>query len=201
MSELKFYRFHRTKPAIIDDKYVRNALAISYVKYSEDIISSIKDSILKRKLSDFKRINKYDAIRYKYENEIPGFIEEYDIGEIEAWRQLKITEEFEKLHFIDKFGNYNRSLKRDLKIRENIEKTIFENMAPTLMMWDIFRYYLTTSHNNRKINNGPFPYIRAELDRQQRKVFQTTFKKVINVLNEFTDLKIISIPDMDLYFI
>ncbi len=71
-------------------------------------------------------------------------------------------------------------------------------MAPTLMMWDIFRYYLTTSHNNRKINNGPFPYIRAELDRQQRKVFQTTFKKVINVLNEFTDLKIISIPDMDL---
>ena len=50
-------------------------------------------------------------------------------------------------------------------------------MAPTLMMWDIFRYYLTTSHNNRKISNGPFPYIRAELDRQQRKVFQTTFKK------------------------
>ena len=172
---IEVLRFHRTKPAIIDDKYVRNALAISYVKYSEDIISSIKDSILKRKLSDFKRINKYDAIRYKYENEIPGFIEEYDIGEIEAWRQLKITEEFEKLHFIDKFGNYNRSLKRDLKIRENIEKTIFENMAPTLMMWDIFRYYLTTSHNNRKINNGPFPYIRAELDRQQRKVFQTTF--------------------------
>ncbi len=37
-----------------------------------------------------------------------------------------------------------------------------------------------------------------KLDRQQRKVFQTTFKKVINVLNEFTDLKIISIPDMDL---
>lgn len=134
---IEVLRFHRTKPAIIDDKYVRNALAISYVKYSEDIISSIKDSILKRKLSDFKRINKYDAIRYKYENEIPGFIEEYDIGEIEAWRQLKITEEFEKLHFIDKFGNYNRSLKRDLKIRENIEKTIFENMAPTLMMWDI----------------------------------------------------------------
>ncbi|WP_400216813.1 DUF530 domain-containing protein [Methanobrevibacter smithii] len=195
---IEVLRFHRTKPAIIDDKYVRNALAISYVKYSEDIISSIKDSILKRKLSDFKRINKYDAIRYKYENEIPGFIEEYDIGEIDAWRQSKITEEFEKLHFIDKFGNYNRSLKRDLKIRENIEKTIFENMAPTLMMWDIFRYYLTTSHNNRKINNGPFPYIRAELDRQQRKVFQTTFKKVIKVLNEFTDLKIISIPDMDL---
>ena len=73
---IEVLRFHRTKPAIIDDKYVRNALAISYVKYSEDIISSIKDSILKRKLSDFKRINKYDAIRYKYENEIPGFIEE-----------------------------------------------------------------------------------------------------------------------------
>ena len=48
-SRIEVLRFHRTKPAIIDDKYVRNALAISsYVKYSEDIISSIKDSILKK---------------------------------------------------------------------------------------------------------------------------------------------------------
>ena len=38
-------RFHRTKPAIIDDKHARNALAISYVKYAESIISEIQDEI------------------------------------------------------------------------------------------------------------------------------------------------------------
>ena len=45
---------------------------------------------------------------------------------------------------------------------------------------------------------GPFPYIRVELDREQRKVFQVTYKKVIETLNEFTDLKIIPIYEMDL---
>ena len=195
---IEVLRFHRTKPAIIDSKYVRNALAISYVKYSEDIISTIEDSILKRKLSDFKRINKYDAIKAKYENFIPDFIEEYDLVALDNWRQSQIEEEFRNNGFVDKFGNYNRSLKRDLKIRGNIEKTIFENMALTLIMWDIFKYYLTTSYNNRKISNGPFPYIRAELDRQQRNVFQTTFNKVISILNEYTDIKIIPIPEMDL---
>ena len=67
-----------------------------------------------------------------------------------------------------------------------------------MIIWDIFRYYLTTSHNNRKIISGPFPYIRVELDRQQRKIFQTTYKKVIETLNEETNLKLIPIPEMDL---
>ena len=62
----------------------------------------------------------------------------------------------------------------------------------------MFRYYMTTSNNTRKINSGPFPYIRVELDREQRKVFQTTYNKVIEILNDFTDLKIIPIPEMDL---
>ena len=61
-----------------------------------------------------------------------------------------------------------------------------------------FRYYLTTSNNSRKITSGPFPYIRVELDREQRKVFQTNYIKVIDTLNNFTDIKIISVPEMDL---
>ena len=65
-------------------------------------------------------------------------------------------------------------------------------------MWDIFRYYMTTSNNSRKIDIGPFPYIRVELDREQRKAFQTTYFKVIETLNNFTDLKIIPVEEMDL---
>ena len=37
-----------------------------------------------------------------------------------------------------------------------------------------------------------------ELDREQRKVFQTAYTKVIEILNAFTDIKIIEIPEMDL---
>ena len=191
-------RFHRTKPAIIDDKHARTALALGYVKYAESIIAEIKDDILKRRITDFKRLNKYYEIIAEYENQTPDFIDEYDLNAIEAWRQSQIKKEFQKLNYVDRFGNIKRSLSRDLKIRDSIYKNAFKNIAPTLIMWDIFKYYLTTSNNSRKIVSGPFPYIRVELDREQRKVFQTTYTKVIEMLNNFTEIKIIPIPEMDL---
>lgn len=191
-------RFHRTKPAIIDDKHARTALAIAYVKYAEEIIDYVKDDILKRRLTDFKRINKYYEILSKYENQTPDFIDKYDLNAIEKWRETQIRNELIKLNYADKFGNLKRSLSRDLKIRDSIYKNTFKNIASTLIIWDIFRYYLTTSNNSRKITSGPFPYIRVELDREQRKVFQTNYIKVIDTLNNFTDIKIISVPEMDL---
>lgn len=190
--------FHRAKPAIIDDSLARTALAIGYVKYAEDIIDSIKDDILKRNLTDFKRINKYDEVIAEFENQNPDFIEEYDYEAIDAWRESKVEEKLKSLNYYDKFGNMKRSLSRDLKKRDNIYKNILKNIAPVLIVWDIFRYYMTTSNNSRKIDMGPFPYIRVELDREQRKVFQADHAKVIEILNDFTDIKIIPIPEMDL---
>ena len=191
-------KFYRTRPAIIDDKHARTALALGYVKYGEEIIGNIKDDILKRQLTDFKRINKYDEIIEKYANMTPDFIDQYDLDAIEAWRNSQIEENFKKLGFMDKFGNISRSLKRDLRIRENLYKSTFQNIASTLILWDMFRYYLTTSKNSRRIDVGPFPYIRVELDREQRKVFQNNFDNVIEVLNDFTDIKIIPVDEMDL---
>ena len=191
-------RFNRTKPAIIDDKHARTALALAYVGYSQEIISQIKDEILKRRLTDFKRINKYDEIIKEFENQSPDFIDKYDLDAIESWRKSQIQNKFRNLNYMDKFGNMARSLKRDLRVRESIYKNTFKNIASTLIIWDMFRYYFTTSNNARKINMGPFPYIRVELDREQRKVFQTTYNKVIDTLSDFTDLKIIPISEMDL---
>ena len=48
-------RFNKTKPAIIDDQHARKALALAYVGYANEIISEIKDDILKRNLTDFSR--------------------------------------------------------------------------------------------------------------------------------------------------
>ena len=190
--------FHRTKPAIIDDNHSRTALALAYVRYSEKIIENIRDDIFKKEISNFKRIKNYDNIIQKYNNHTPTFIDEFDTAEIEIWRENKINEEFEKQHYINRYGQLNRTLKRDIKTRDNIEKTVFENIASALISWDIFKYYLTTSVSNRKITTGPFPYIRVELDRQQRKVFQKTFKNVISILNQFTNIKIIEISQKDL---
>ena len=191
-------RFHRTKPAIIDGRHGRSALALAYVGYAQRIIGEIKDDILKRNLTDFKRINKYDEIIEEYENRVPDFIDSYDQDAIEDWRKSEIEKRFKSLNYLDRYGDITRSLRRDIKVRENIYKNIFKNIAATLIIWDMFRYYMTTSNNTRKINSGPFPYIRVELDREQRKVFQTTYNKVIEILNDFTDLKIIPIPEMDL---
>ena len=191
-------RFHRTKPAIIDDKHARTALAIAYVRYCESIINDIKDDILKRRLSDFKRINNYDSIIAEFENQTPDFIDKYDVDAIELWRKSQIDNKLKSYNYLDKFGNMKRSLNRDLKIRDSVYKNTFVNIASTLILWDIFRYYLTTSNNSRKIDIGPFPYIRVELDREQRKVFQTTHTKVIETLNNFTDIKIIPVFEMDL---
>ena len=149
-------------------------------------------------MTDFKRINKYFEIISKYQNQTPDFIDKYDSNSIEKWRDDQIQKEFVRLNYADKFGNLKRSLSRDLKIRDSIYKNTFKNIASALIMWDIFKYYLTTSNNSRKIVNGPFPYIRVELDREQRKVFKTTYSKVIETLNSFTDIKIITIPEMDL---
>lgn len=192
-------RFHRSKPAIIDDKHARTSLALAYVGYAQEIIDDISDDILKRNLTDFKRINKYDEIISEYENKTPDFIDKYDINAIESWRQSEIQNRFKSLNYIDRYGNMARSLKRDLRVRENIRKNVFKNIATTLIVWDMFRYYMTTSNNARKINLGPFPYIRVELDREQRKIFQTTYNKVIEILTDFTDIKIIPIPEMDLH--
>lgn len=191
-------KFNRTKPAIINDHHARTALALAYVGYSQEIISQIKDDILKRNLTDFKRINKHDEILEEFKNQKPDFIDDYDQDAIDSWRQSEIEKRFRSLNYLDRFGNMARSLRRDLKVRENIYKNIFKNIAYTLIVWDMFRYYMTTSNNARKINLGPFPYIRVELDREQRKAFQNTYNKVIEILNDFTDIKIIPIPEMDL---
>ena len=191
-------RFNRTKPAIIDDQHARTALAIAYVRYCESIINEIKDDILKRRLSDFKRINNYDSILAEFENQTPDFIDKDDVNAIESWRKSKIDEKLKSFKYLDKFGNKNRSLNRDLKIRDSIYKNTLVNIASTLIKWDMFRFYLTTSYNSRKIDIGPFPYIRVELDREQRKVFQTTETNVIEILQSFTDIKIIPVYEMDL---
>ena len=189
-------QFHRTKPAIINDKNTRTALAIGYVKQAELIANKHESELLKENIRNIDNLNKYDEIikNAKYAN--PQYLDETD--SIEDWRDEKINKDLIKANLKYKDGRYNRTLENDLKSRDLIEKSIFLNIAPSLILWDIFKYYLTTSNDKRKRHSGPFPYIRSEIDRQQRKIFQITYTKAIRLLNEREEENILPINEMDL---
>jgi hypothetical protein len=65
-------------------------------------------------------------------------------------------------------------------------------------LWDISKYYLCTSQDRRKRYGSPFPYIRGDIDRQQRKVFQNPHTQVVDLLREKEKEHILSVGDMDL---
>ena len=193
---IEVLRFHRTKPAIINDKHARNALALGYTKYSEKITENISDSLLKKRISNFKRLKEYETIKNEIFSSRPTFIE--NENDLRDWREFKFVETLKSKGYMDKHNNLNRGLNRDLKIKENIEKNIFTNIPQTLILWDIFKYYLTSSYNQRKKLSSPFPYVRVEIDRKQRSVFTENHNKVIEILQEELQEKILDIDNMDL---
>nr|WP_263641169.1 DUF530 domain-containing protein [Methanobrevibacter arboriphilus] len=60
-----------------------------------------------------------------------------------------------------------------------LKKRVFSEVASTLILWDIFKYYLTTSQDRRKRYGGPFPYLRSDIDRKQRRIFENITKKLL----------------------
>ncbi len=195
--------FHRSKPSLINDKHTRKALALAYVRYSEEIVEKYKNQTLEENIRNIENLHKYDQIiKETYQSKPPHIKKEdnnnpLEIKEIEEWRENQINIKLQKIGLMDKYKNLNRTLKRDIERRKQIEENIFTRIAPTLITWDIFKYYLTTSPDKRKRYTGPFPYLRNDIDRQQRQIFQTP-KKIVKVLQDFEDENITQIPEMDL---
>ena len=187
--------FHRTKPTIINDKHTCTNLALAYVKHAEDIIGRHGESIYEDKIKDLNNLKIYDEIIYSVNLEKPEFIEPSDLDD---WRKDKINQNLQELGLIDKFGHLDRGLKKDLKEREKIKTKIFADIAPTLILWDISKYYLCTSQDRRKRYGSPFPYIRGDIDRQQRKVFQNPHSQVVKLLQDKEKEHILSVDEMDL---
>ena len=187
--------FHRTKPTIINDKHTCTNLALAYVKHAEDIAERHADEIFEEKIKDLDNLKIYDEIIYSVNLEKPEFI---DPADLEDWRNDKIEKTLEELGLIDKFGHLDRKLKKDLKERDKIKSKIFADIAPTLILWDISKYYLCTSQDRRKRYGSPFPFIRGDIDRQQRKVFQNPNKKVVKLLQDREKEHILAVDDMDL---
>ncbi|KZX15124.1 DUF530 domain-containing protein [Methanobrevibacter filiformis] len=193
---IKHIQFHRTKPTIINDRNARTALALAYAMYSERLIKEHLDEILSIKLRDYDNLKKYDNIIYKIGLEKPNFLSEKD--SLDEWRKSKIIESLQKEDLMDKNEKLTIKLAQDKKTRKILEDKVFSNLGLTLILWDIFKYYLTKSNDRRKRHSGPFPYLRGDIDRQQRQIFTHLNKQAINILKTYACEKIIEINEMDL---
>ena len=187
--------FYRTKPTIINDKHTCTNLALAYVKHAEDIVSHFEEEIFEENIKDLNNLKIYDEIMHSASLEKPDFI---DPSDLEEWRQAKIENNLKQMGLIDNYGHLDRQLKKDLKEREKIKTKLFADIAPTLVLWDISKYYLCTSQDRRKRYGSPFPFIRGDIDRQQRKVFQNPNKKVVKLLQDKEKEHILAVDDMDL---
>lgn len=193
---IEFLQFHRTKPTIINDKHARTALAIGYAKYAENIVQNNKESILKDKISNIYKLAKYDEIVRDVKLQRPKFV----VGEdsLEEWRRFETENRLKTVGLMSKRENLDPQLKQDINKRKNVEKRVFSEVASTLILWDIFKYYLTTSQDRRKRYGGPFPYLRSDIDRKQRRIFENMNKEVVNILKNNENEKIIELNNMDL---
>lgn len=193
---IEFLQFHRTKPTIINDKHARTALAIGYAKYAENIVQNNKESILKDNISNIYKLAKYDEIVRDVKLQRPKFV----VGEdsLEEWRRFETENRLKTVGLMSKRENLDPQLKQDINKRKNVEKRLFSEVASTLILWDIFKYYLTTSQDRRKRYGGPFPYLRSDIDRKQRRIFKNMNKEVVNILKSNENEKIIELNNMDL---
>ena len=86
---------------------------------------------------------------------------------------------------IDNSHELDNELKEDLERENEIRRHYYMDTAKTIILWDIFKYYLTTSENRRNNYSGPFPNLRPSLDSNQIKVFETEFPKdIVNLLQD-----------------
>ncbi|RBQ24333.1 hypothetical protein ALNOE001_02550 [Candidatus Methanobinarius endosymbioticus] len=193
---IEFLQFHRTKPTIINDKHARMALAIGYSKYAENIVQNNKEAILKDKTSNIYKLAKYDEIVRDVKLQRPKFIVEED--SLEEWQRFEVENRLKTVGLMSKRENLDPQLLQDMKKRKTVEKNLFSEVGPTLIIWDIFKYYLTTSYDRRKRYGGPFPYLRSDIDRKQRKIFENMNKEVVKILKINESEKIIELQNMDL---
>ncbi len=96
---------------------------------------------------------------------------------------------------MDKNGVMDKELEYDLSIRDKINNCLMVDVPRTLIIWDIIKYYLSTSYDRRSKYSGPFPNLRPNLDKNQIKPFEDFQKPIIDILKKYLFEKIEYIPE------
>jgi len=182
-ARIELLQFHHKKPSLINDKYVQNALAISYLQYCENIVNKAIDDIIPKHIHNMDKINLYKRLLEESRSDASRLARGAD-ERIELEEELKYIK-LKKANLINSERQLNRELREDLEKEALIKKHFYTDTPKTVILWDIFKYYLTTSENRRNNYSGPFPNLRPVLDSNQIKVFDVEFKRdIIELLKE-----------------
>jgi Zn-finger domain-containing protein len=192
---IEFLQFHKLKPRIINEKHTRNALALAYVGYCQKLIEENKQDILNKYIKNLKNLREYDEIIEDVISNKPEFFDEFD--SLEDWKESEIEKNLKIKGLMDKKGNMDSVLSVDIKNRDKLEKNIFTHIAATLILWDIFKFYITKSKDARRRYKSPFPYLREDIDRKQREIFTFINNESINILKKYNHENIAQINNMD----
>ncbi|MEN6329371.1 MAG: DUF530 domain-containing protein [Methanobacteriaceae archaeon] len=193
-ARIEFMQFHRKRPAIINDKHVQTALALGYVGHSEELGKSLLPDLLPQKLKNESNLLTYDAC-FKKAGNMATVQKEWDgDGNLQDDLLIQILQE-EGL--ADSKGHLNKDLEQDLLFRDKLQREIFLEIPIALVLWDLMRYYLSTSYDRRSKHSGPFPYLRPSLDTNQLKAFQEFPSKTANILKNFLNKNIEPLSQVD----
>ena len=193
-ARIEFLQFHRKKPAIINDKQVQTALSIAYVKFAKEIVDGILGSVLDDFLKNRNNVEIYDNY-LKTASDIADSITS-DIEDKEYIKNEKLNEILKENNLMNDNNILNRELERDLQTRNKIKRKLFVEVPRILILWDVLRYYLTTSYDRRNKYSGPFPNLRPNLDTNQLKAFADFDRQVVKILKKYTPEKIEYMKDM-----
>ncbi len=178
---IELFQIHHKKPSLINDQYVQNALAIAYVQYSENIVNKKIDDIIPEHIHDMDKVDLYNNILEQSHKDACRLARE-------AEERLELEEELNyinlrKNNLMSKDHVLDGQLQEDLKKITEIKRHFYIKTPQTLLLWDIFKYYMTTNEHRRNNYAGPFPNLRPTLDSNQMKVFDEPFPKdVVNLL-------------------
>jgi hypothetical protein len=186
-ARIEFLQFHRKKPSIINDKHVQNALALGYVKFSEKQAENIIPIILNKSLKNSDKLKNYDEI-LKIARETGRRMGE-DVQDQKTLEKELITEKLVKEGLIYN-GLMDKELQEDLFLRKKIEEKLLVDAPRILILWDLVKYYLSTSYDRRSKYSGPFPNLRPVLDKTQINTFTDFPESLVECLKEYSEEKI-----------
>lgn len=181
-ARIEFMQFHRKKPSLINDKHVQTALSIAYVKLAENKAGQVFGSVLKAKIQNLPKLERYDKVVKESRDLARKMVEDLDDRE-----QIKkeILEDKLFKEGLEKDGKLDHELRKDITVREKLKSEIYLEVPRIFILWDILKWYITSSYDRRNKYSGPFPNIRPSLDTNQLRAFEDFNPEVVELLKGY----------------
>jgi len=192
-ARIEFMQFHRKKPSLINEKHVQTALSIAYVKLAETKAREVFGSVLNEKVTNMAKLQSYDSVVKESRDLARKLVE--DPSDMEQINK-EILEDRLLKKGLEMDGKLDKELRKDITVREKLKSEIYQEVPRIFILWDILKWYITSSFDRRNKYSGPFPNIRPTLDTNQLRAFEDFNPEVVELLKEYMHENIEYIENM-----